>query len=324
MSNSDGHTLNLNLLPALEALLVERSVSAAARRMRVTQSAMSHSLAKLRELFGDPLLVAVPGARGLALTSRAAHLLETLPSALEQLREAIATPEPFDPRESKQVFRIATVDYFEIVMLPYLLRYLAEKAPKVSLEIQRVSPAALTSLAAGELDLALVGTTLPVSVAGLRRATYYRDPFAVLARKDHPAIGRRLDLETYLSLSHVLVDIEGSAILSDGVFARLGRTRHIALRVPHFFSAPLAVSCSDYITTMVSTIAARAHELLGLRVLKPPIAFPPSESIALWSRRHDGDPSRQWFRDLFLAGHVGPPHVRRFARLQRAAELGRT
>src|SRR5688572_30102798 len=104
MSNSDGYTIKLNLLPSLDVLLVERSVSAAARRMHMTQSAMSHSLAKLRELFGDPLLVAVPGARGLALTSRAAHLLETLPSALEQLREAIAMPEPFDPRESKQVF----------------------------------------------------------------------------------------------------------------------------------------------------------------------------------------------------------------------------
>src|SRR5688572_12406992 len=99
MNELDGRTLNLNLLPALEALLVERSVSAAARRMHVSQSAMSHSLARLRELFGDPLLVAVPGARGLALTARAAQLLETLPSALEQLNEAIAKPEPFDPLE---------------------------------------------------------------------------------------------------------------------------------------------------------------------------------------------------------------------------------
>ena len=223
---------------------------------------MSHSLAKLRELFGDPLLVAVPRARGLALTSRAAHLLETLPSALEQLNEAIATPEPFEPLECKQVFRIATVDYFEIVMLPYLMRHLAEHAPKVSLEIQRTSPAALASLAAGDVDLALVATTQPVSLAGLRRTTYYRDPFAVLARKDHPAIGRRLDLETYLSLSHVAVKIEGNregAIETS--LAKLGKTRHVALCVPHFFSAPLAVSCTDYIATMVSTIAARAREL---------------------------------------------------------------
>src|SRR5262245_22351462 len=245
MKAIDARALNLNLLPALEALLVEQSVSAAALRMQVTQSAMSHSLAKLRELFADPLLVAVPGARGLGLTSRAAQLLETLPSAIEQLNQAIATPEPFDPLESRQTFRIATVDYFEIVMLPYLLRHLAEHAPKVSVEIQRITPAALASLAEGELDLALVGTALPISVAGLRRATYYRDPWAVLARKDHPAIGRRLDLDTYLSLSHVAVHIEGNrGPAVEGALAKLGKTRHVALNVPHFFSAPLAVSCS--------------------------------------------------------------------------------
>jgi DNA-binding transcriptional LysR family regulator len=325
MTSIDIRAVNLNLLPALEVLLVERSVSAAARRMHVSQSAMSHSLAKLRELFADPLLVPVPGSRGLALTARAAELHETLPSALKQLNQAIAVPKPFDPYESKQVFRVATVDYFEIVMLPYLLRHLAENAPRVSLEIQRVTPAALASLATGELDLALVGTTLPVSLSGLRRATFYRDPFAVLARKDHPAIGRHLDLETYLSLSHVVVSVEGSREGAvEAALAKLGKTRHIALRVPHFFSAPLAVSCTDYIATMVSTIAARARELLGVRVLKLPIAIAPPEVVALWPRRHDGDPSRQWFRDLFLAGKVGPPHVRRFARLERAAQLART
>ncbi len=313
MSSVDIRTINLNLLPALEALLVEGSVGGAARRAHVSQSAMSHSLAKLRELFGDPLLVA--SGRRMVATPRALELAALLPRALDQLSDAVAPPEPFDARTSTRVFRIATVDYFELTTLPDVLEHLGRHAPGVRLEIERFSGAHVAALLAGDVDLALIGATLPIPPAGLRRAALYDDPFAVIARADHPAIGRRLDLETYVALGHVLVSVEGGRDgVVDRALAKIGRQRTVALRVPHFVSAPLAVMRSDSICTIASSVARRARELFGLRVHEPPVELPPAGVVAIWSRRHDDDPARTWLRELFLSGRAVSPYVRSLMR----------
>lgn len=318
MSVIDVRAINLNLLPALEALLVEGSVSAAARRVHVSQSAMSHSLSRLRELFGDPLLA--PVGRGLAPTPRAIQIRAALPAAFEALCRALALPEAFDPRTSTRAFRVATVDYFELTTLPDVLAYLGKHAPLVRLEIERFSPATVPELVLGDVDLALIGASQSIAPSGLRRADVYRDPFAVIARKGHPAIKRRLDLATYTALGHVLVSVEGrrdGAV--DRALAKVGATRRVALRVPHFMSAPLAVRTSDLICTIASSVAQRAHELFGLRVLAPPIELPAAQVVALWSQRHDEDPAQRWFRDLFLSGRALSPQIRALLRESRAA-----
>jgi len=320
MSEFDVRAMNLNLLPALEALLVEGSVGAAARKLHVSQSAMSHSLAKLRALFGDPLFVS--HGRGLAPTPRAAQLLARVPGALDALAQAVAVPEVFDPKSANRTFRLATVDYFELTMLPYALSYLAANAPGISLEIERFTPKAIGSLASGDIDLALIGASFPGSPAGLRKLTLYSDPFAVIARSDHPSIGRRIDLATYLELGHVLVSIEGRREgVVDRALAKLGKARRVTLRVPHFVSAPLAVLASDCICTIASSVAHRARELFGLRVMEPPLELEAASIVALWPRRHDGDPARRWFRELFTTGHAAPPNIRLLMRRERRRRM---
>lgn len=317
MSGIDIRTINLNLLPALEALLVEGTVSGAARRCHVSQSAMSHSLGKLREVFGDPLFV--PSGRKMVPTPRALRIAATLPRALDHLSEAVAPPEPFEPRTSTRVFRIATVDYFELNTLPDLLEHLGRVAPGVRLEIERFTAAHVPALVAGEVDLALLGSSAPIPMAGLRRAHLYDDPFAVIARADHPAIGRRLDLETYVSLGHVLVSIEGrrdGAV--DRALAKLGRKRTVMLRVPHFISAPIAVMRSDAICTIASSVARRARELFGVRVYEPPIELPAAGVVAFWSRRHDDDAATTWLRDIFRTGRAASAYVRSLMRARPA------
>jgi DNA-binding transcriptional LysR family regulator len=319
MSNIDVRAINLNLLPALEALLVEGSVGGAARRLHVSQSAMSHSLARLRELFGDPLLA--PAGRGLAPTPRAVRLLASLPAALERLGAALEAPEPFDPKTSRRVFRLATFDYFELAVLPDLLGYLGRRAPAVGLEIVRFEHSIVPALVSGEIDLALVGGSPSLPLAGLHRATLYREPFAVIARPDHPAIGACLDLETYLSLGHVLVSVEGRR---DGVvereLAKVGRSRRVALRVPHFVAAPLAVMASDHVATIALGVAARARELFGLRVHEPPLALPAAAVVALWSKRRDADEGGRWFRELIVSGRALAPPLRALFRRGRRAK----
>ena len=306
MSIVDARRINLNLVPALEALLETRSVSAAARRTHVSQSAMSHSLAKLRGVLGDPLLV--PEGRALALTPRAAQLAETLPEALDRLVRTLAPPAAFLASETRRIFRIATLDYFEFAIIGDLLAYLSVHAPHAQVWVERVSALSLEPLVRGEIDVALVGeTSLPRSAA-LRRAELFRDPFTVMMRRGHPAARtRRLSMERYLEYPHVVVTIEGRA---DGAVDRAlephGRARQVVLRLPHFSTAPLAVLASDALCTIASTVGRRAAALYPIELRAPPIALPSAGVVAVWSKRAEADEAGRWLRGLFIDGKVMP------------------
>lgn len=299
MSKFDVRAMNLNLLPALEALLIEGSVGAAARRVHVSQSAMSHSLARLREIFRDPILT--PSGRTMVRTPLAERLSAHLSSALDRLEEAVATAPVFDPKTSERAFRIATFDYFELTVLPDLLETFRRVAPNVRLEIERFTPSKLPALVSGEVDLALVGEA-PLPPHGLRRASVGEEPFAVIARPGHPRIRKRLNLGLYVELGHILVSVEGrrdGAV--DRALAKQGKSRRVVLRVPHFTSAPLAVMRSDHICTIARGVAERARELFGVRVFPPPLSIPPAPLVAYWSRRTEEDPGTTWLRNLILA-----------------------
>lgn len=310
MSSIDFRALNLNLLPVLEALLVERTVSGAARRMGVSQSAMSHSLAKLRAALDDPLLVL--SGRRMRLTPRAEAMLGELPRALEGLQRVLAGDDAFDPATSSRTFTIASFDYFDLAILPSLLAYLREHAPRVRLRVERASAATASRLVAGEIDAMLVGGSTKLSGQGLRRRELYRDPFKVIVRRDHPRVKRRLTLQTYVELDHVLVSVDGGV---EGALDRAlrahDRTRRVTLRVPHFTSAPVAVATSDLVCTLASTVAWRAAELFGLRVLEPPIEVAPAPVVMAWPRVHETDPGRCWFRRVLAEGDALPAGVRR-------------
>lgn len=313
MSDIDFRTLNLNLLPALEALLAARSVSAAARRMGVSQSAMSHSLGKLREALEDPLLV--PTGRVLVPTPRAEQLAAILPAALEQLRGALQGERAFDPSTAERSFTLVTLDYFELTALPTLWSYLQQHAPGIRLHVERVSRDTMAALACADVDLLITGTSARVPEAGLRRRELYRDPFKVIVRPEHPRVRGKLSLHSYAALDHVVVQVDGG---KQGVVDRMldaaGYRRRVALTVPHFMAAPLAVAQSDLISTVASSVAARSRELFGLRVLEPPLAFPGACIAMWWPRAHDADPARRWFRGLFEGGAAVPPSIRRLIR----------
>lgn len=310
MSTLDISRINLNLLPSLAALLETRNVSAAARKTHVSQSAMSHTLGKLRVVLGDTLLV--PSGRALVLTPHANRLAAALPAALDRLAETLTPSPPFDPRTTKRTFRLVTLDYFEIAMLGDFLAYFRAHAPDAKVWIDRVSERAIPALVNGEIDLALVGeVTIPRSPA-LSRVELYRDPFVVMMRRDHPAAkARTLSLAKYLAYPHVVVTVEGRA---DGAVDRAlethGKTRDVVLRLPHFATAPLAVRDSDALCTIASSVGRRARELYGLALRTPPIALPSAAVIATWSKRVDDDEGGRWFRSIFLDGLAASAPVR--------------
>lgn len=310
MSSFDIRAFNLNLVSALEALLRHRAVGAAAREVGVSQSAMSHSLARLREQLDDPLLV--PQGRTFELSARAQAIAAELPELLDRLGATLAGGASFDPRTAALTIRIATVDYFEFAVLPTLMAYLREHAPAVRLSIERLIPESAALLQSGRLDLILGGSPALVRGAGLESAVLFREPFTVIAREGHPSIRRRLTLGAYLEAEHVVVRFEGRGVpVVDRVLERAGHRRDVGLFVPHFVTAPLVVAESDMICTIARTVAQRARSLVGIRLFTPPLELPLALVQMWWPRVHEHDPARTWFRTLLLSGKGMPTELGR-------------
>lgn len=313
---------NANLLVALAVLLRERNVTVAAARMGITQSAMSGTLAQLRALFDDPLLVRV--GRGMEPTPRALALVEPLARAVAAFDEALAQPTTFDPRTSEARFALAVDDRSEILVVPELLRRIRDAAPRISVQVHAwARHRAPPGLATGELDLVLgiFPFARSASPAALRRlkgawpssATeplapgHHAEPLfelgmASIVRADHPRVGRRFDLDTFCALDHLLVTAEPwSKGVIDDALARAGRTRHIAARVAHLMGVGRIVATTDLCATIDARLAELQAAQLPLRVLEPPVRVPSAPLSLVWHDRTDRDPARQWLREQVRA-----------------------
>jgi DNA-binding transcriptional LysR family regulator len=306
--------VDLNLVVAFDALARERSVTRAAQRLGVTQSAMSHALRRLRELLGDPLMVR--GRGGMVLTPRAEYLAVPLRSGLVTIHRALARPEPFDPRTARRRFTLASPDLFDVHMLPPLLARVRHEAPGIDLAVVAGDEARLAErLETGDLDVALVPrlharatTRVEAPAPGLVRRTLFHDRFVCLLRADHPALRSRrgattsapsLTLETYAALSHALVSRgdEGPAMV-DRALERHGLTRRIALRVPNFYSALAIVGRSDLVLTAPTALARLASADAAIVALPPPLPLPGHCVDLVWHERFSEDRGHCWLRGL--------------------------
>jgi DNA-binding transcriptional LysR family regulator len=302
--------IDLNLLLALDALLAEVSVTAAARRCGVTQSAMSHSLAKLRAFLGDELLVRTPS--GMSPTARARALAHPLARALAELRSVVSSGSAFEPRSTRRVFTVAVADYGSFVLMPALMRRLGVEAPSVEIVVRQFPSALAEALEEERIDLVI--SPAPEPRATLVAQKLFDDGFVCILRRDHPALrraSRRLDLETFTSLSHVQIAPRGNrGGPVDDWLARAGKTRHIALRIADFLVAPLVVAETDLVLTLPSRIAhvfARSH---GLRVVEPPLDVPRVTMWQVWHQRRNQEPAHAWLRrvlsEVAAAERKGP------------------
>ena len=288
---------NLNLLLALDGLLATRSVTEAARRVRVTPSAMSHSLAELRELLGDPLLVR--SGRAMSLTPRAEALVAPLHRLLVDAERLLEGGPTFDPKRAERCFVIAAPDLLASMLLPPLLYAAAQEAPGVSIEIvpsSRRGNAWL--LESGDLDLSL--GAIVEDAPGIRRMDLCTEGFACAARKGHPHIDGSLDIDAYVATPHLLITLgdDRGPTWIDQALEKLGKTRRVAARVRYFMAAPLVVANSDLLMTGPSMLIRYFAELVPLQVLRPPIDLPTYPEEAYWHERFDGDPAHEWMRSL--------------------------
>ncbi len=284
--------VNLNLMVALDALLDERSVTKAARRVGVTQPAMSYSLRQLRELFGDPLL-----ERGL-LTPLAESLRDRVRSGLSELQHVLDAREDFEPTASERTFRIAASDTFQVVGLHRFLALVASRAPGVDIVLRPPDHATHDALAAGSIDL-LAGSHEQAS-RGLSSTPLYEERFVCIVRSGHPEVRSRLGLATYCRLPHALVAIDEAPGYVDRALAQLDRSRRVALRLPDFAGIGHVIAGTDMVATVPGRLAERLAETLPLRVLTPPVRFPTFPVSLYWHGRFDAEPGHRWLRDQLV------------------------
>ncbi|CAM3633895.1 HTH lysR-type domain-containing protein [Bordetella sputigena] len=286
--------LDLNLLVTLDALLAEHNVTRAAERLHLSQPTVSVQLARLREIFGDPLLL--PGPRGMRPTARADELREPLRQALEALNQAVAPTRPFDPALADQTWRVAATDYGGSTILLPALAALRAAAPDMRLAMLGLNPPALARQAEqGDVDLAFhISAGAP---AALRSRPLFVERYVLAGRKGHPRLKRRPTLAQFCKLDHAIVSADGGGFqgVTDAALARLGMARRVALSVPHFlFLASVLAS-----TEMVALVPSRlVRGNSALQVVEPPLEVAGFEMVMLWHERLHRDPAHQWLRDV--------------------------
>ena len=290
--------IDLNLLVTLHALLTEKHVSRAARRLHKSQPAVSHALAHLRTLFDDPLLVRRAGK--LELTSRASELLPALTEALHQVGTLLDQP-AFDRAQAKRVFRLAMTDYGSRVILPGLVQRLRSDAPGIDLQVTQGSRASmLAGVHDGEIDLAF--GVFPSSLADeLRTQTLFIEHFVSAADKHTLPRSGSLDKNEWLSRPHVLVALHSNeAGEIEHALQREGVSRRIAMTLPHWGIASSLVANTDLIVTAAQRSFDPLPEDSPLQLFAPPFSIDPFAYEMIWHSRRESDAGHNWLRETVV------------------------
>jgi DNA-binding transcriptional LysR family regulator len=297
MSDTKLRRLDLSLLLVLDGALRHRKLSLVARQLGLSQPAVSHALARLRDIFEDPLFLRRPG--GVEPTMRALELAPRIASLLALARAALAAPEPFDPARSERVFRLTGLDYEAVRFGPPLLARLVAAGPGLRLSFRpHARDAALRALMEDEVDVAI--GFLPRRPPEILAQPLYEEDYLVAAAAAHPVLSGRdgLDLDTYCALDHVLVSVDGGLSGTvDGALARLGRRRRVVAAMPMFLPALAAVAEGQAVVTMPRRVVERYATRFGLRAFAPPLPIRPFTLSAAWHRRHEGEAALRWLLD---------------------------
>lgn len=291
--------LDANLLVALDALLRERNVTRAAKRLGMGQPGLSHVLARLRTHFADPLLVRQ--GRQLVLTPRAERLAIPVAEAVAALKRVFAEEGAFDPASSRRTFRVAITDGIGYVLLPALLGVLEREAPGVTMHfLPMPSHPVAEDLIAGRVDLAITYFgDLPPSI---RRERLYVERYVALVARANRAVGRRLDADGFREADHVAVSTRpGQESKLDALLRQRGIERTKRVVVPHFLLVPQAVLATKRVVTLGERLAHHFAAQYALRVVELDLGLPGYEISQIWHERHRDDAGIAWLRHQVAA-----------------------
>lgn len=293
------------LLLALKALLEERNVTRAATHLGITQPALSGRLARLREIFADPLFVPAANGRGVVPTPRAEALERELLHVLDGLKRLVDPPNDFDPAVTTRTFVVALLDTPAAVLAPDLCARLLYLAPHAKLAFIHPPADVLDRLEQGQIDLLISG---PDGLPGdLMQRPLWEDGFQTAQRKAHPRGAGPIDLDTYCALDHLIVSSQGgrfAGVVDDALLA-LGRSRNVAISIQSYALAPLILATTDALCTLPTRFLGQFKDQLDL--FDPPVELSGIRLVLAWHSRSNKDAGHQWLRrQLYLSAQLEP------------------
>jgi DNA-binding transcriptional LysR family regulator len=292
--------LDLNLLPIAVALYDERSVSRAARRLGVSQPAVSRALSRLRHAFGDPLFVRGPS--GIVPTPRAHALVRAIRPNLDRLQHDLVSDEHFDPATSTRPITLAISDVAELAFFPSVIEHFRRQAPQCEVRAVPLTESDLgAGLESGDVDIA-AGYFPTLAGRSFRQRRLSKHGFACLMRTGHPLWKRRLTVSAYLAAEHIVIRAEGrSQELLERFLDRRRMRRKAPVFTSHVLSVPFIVMESDLLATLPYAVVTRFASLTSDVVAALP-PFDITYDLKLhWHRRFDNDPRSRWLRDQLAA-----------------------
>jgi DNA-binding transcriptional LysR family regulator len=291
------HQLDLNLLVALHALLDEKNITQAGKRVHLTQSAMSGALARLRQYFGDDLLVQV--GRKMVPTPLGESLIEPVREILIKIRSTVETRPGFDPATSTRRFSLMMSDFCATVLMLDATQRAEKLAPHITFEIVSNN----VEEPAGFLDRADIDVLVMLDhllSASHPREVLFKDDYVCIAWTGNHALGDTLTLEQYLDVGHVTCQFNrGRTPMSDEWFLQHhGHSRRMEVITTTFNAVPLHVVNTRRIATLHRRLASYYAKLLPIRLLPAPVEFPPVVEAVQWHQLFDADPGIAWLRQL--------------------------
>ncbi|PZQ77492.1 MAG: nodulation protein NfeD [Variovorax paradoxus] len=291
--------IDLNLLAALDALLAERNVTRAAERLHMTQSAMSGVLARLRDYFGDALLV--PVGRTLQLTPRAEALISPVRQIILQVDATLGVQPEFDPPTARRHFTVIASDYVTQVLMAEALRRIALLAPGLSFDVRPTHAGMAQDLDQGRVDLLV--TPAHLTLPDHPQQLLFEDTYHIVACAQNAALAEGITAAQYLQMGHVVYqDDQGSNPWFEQWYANQHRgNRRVEVVAHGFLLMPRFVMGTSRIATIQTRLAQQFVQAMPLRLLEPPMPTPRLTEILQWHRLRDDDPGVRWVREQIQA-----------------------
>jgi DNA-binding transcriptional LysR family regulator len=288
--------VDLNLLVLFEAIMRERHVGRAAEQLRLSPSAVSHGLGRLRETLNDPLFLKHP--KGMTPTARALELAQPVEVALTQVRAIVAAAHPFAPERSRRRFVLGMPDAVAAVVAPPLLQAVSRAAPGVDLSIRALMPQDhWAALDRRDIDI-VIGPLVGELPARFESLPLYQETFVIASARDHPWAGDG-SLAGYCAARHVLVSASGDPYgLVDQLLAERGLSRRVVLTVPSFVFALAAAASTDLLAALPGGMVARLASAFDVRITPAPIEIESSPIVAVTARPALRDRGVAWLMSL--------------------------
>jgi DNA-binding transcriptional LysR family regulator len=291
--------IDLNLFVVLEAIYSEGGITQASKSLHLSQPAVSHALARLRQLLNDPLFVR-EGHR-MVPTRLTRQLINPVRAALQEMTGALSRLDHFDPQTSRKHFRIGLRHTIEATVFPALAIDICTAAPGVELSASRHDRDDMQSaLASGAIDAVI--DILVAPSPDIRSQRLYGGGLVVAARKGHPALRRAWNLEAYLGHDHVVASSRTSALgYEDQALQEIGRRRRIRVRCQDQWTASRLVAASDMLFTVPERFADAVSAPLGNRIVPFPLRLPTFHLFLYWHENAEHDPANRWLREKIVA-----------------------